>query len=52
MTYTNFVQNGNPRVLGLLFKLKHGWGDITRGDNVLLVSNRGFDDGSMECVWD
>jgi hypothetical protein len=50
--YTNLVHNSDPRVLCLLFKLEHGWGDITRGDNVLLVSDRGLDDGSVEGVWD
>jgi hypothetical protein len=35
-----------------LFKLEHGWGDITRGDNVLLVSNRGLDDLMMKIIWD
>lgn len=35
-----------------MFKLEHGWGDITRGDNVLLVSNRGLDDGSVESIRD
>jgi hypothetical protein len=52
ITYTNLVHNGDPRVLYLLFKLEHGWGDITRGDNVLLVSDRGLDDGRVEGVWD
>lgn len=51
-TYANLVHNGDPRILGLLFKLEHGWGDITRGDNILLVSDRGLDDGSVEGVWD
>jgi hypothetical protein len=52
ITYTNLVHNGDPRVLYLLFKLEYGWGDITRGDNVLLVSDRGLDDGSVKGVWD
>ena len=52
VTYTNLVHNGDPGVLCLLFKLKHGRGDITRGDNVLLVSDRGLDDGNVERVWD
>jgi hypothetical protein len=52
MTYTNLVHNGDPRVLYLLFKLDHGWGDITCGNNVLLVSNRGLDDGNVKSVWD
>jgi hypothetical protein len=51
-TYTNLVHDGDPRILYLLFKLKHGWGDITCGDNVLLVSDRGLDDGRVEGVWD
>ena len=52
ITYTDLVHNGDTRVLYLLFKLEHGWGDITRGDNVLLVSDRRLDDGSMESVRD
>lgn len=52
ITYTDLVHNGDPRVLYLLFKLEHGWGDITRGDNVLLVSDRGLDDGGVKSIWD
>ena len=52
MTYTNLVHNGDPRVLYLLFKLDHGRGDITCGNDVLLVSNRGLDDGNVKSVWD
>jgi len=52
ITYTNLVHNSDPGFLCLLFKLEHGWGDITRSDNILLVSDRGFDDGSVEGVWD
>jgi hypothetical protein len=52
ITYTNLVHNGDPRVLYLLFKLEQGWGDITCGDNVLLVPNRGLDDGNVKSVWD
>jgi hypothetical protein len=52
VTYTNLVHNGDPRVLYLLFKLEHGWGDITCGDNVLLVPNRGLDNGNVKSVRD
>jgi len=52
VAYTNLVHNGDSRVLCRLFKLEHGWGDITRGDNVLLVSDRGLDDGRVQLVWD
>ena len=52
ITYTNLVHDGDPRILYLLFKLEHGWGDITRGDNVLLVPNRRLDNGYVESVWD
>ena len=51
-THTNLIHNGDPRVLYLLFKLEHGWGDITCGEYVLLFSNRGLDDGSVKSVWD
>ena len=51
VTYTDLVQNGDTGILGLLFKLEHSWRDITRGDDVLLLSDRGLDDGSMEGVW-
>jgi len=52
ITYTDLVHNRDSRVLYLLFKFEHGWGDITCGDNVLLVSNRGLDDGNVKSVWD
>lgn len=52
ITYTNLVHNGDPGVLYLLFKLEHGWGDITCGDNVLLISNRGLDYGNVKSVRD
>lgn len=52
ITYTNLVHNCDSCVFCLLFKLEHGCGDITRGDNVLLVSDRGLDDGRVEGVWD
>ena len=51
ITYTNLVHNGDPGILYLLFKLEHGRRDITCGDDVLLVPNRGLDDGSVESEW-
>lgn len=51
-TYSNFVHNGDSRVLYLLFKLEHAWGDITCGHNILLVSDRRLDDGRVEGVRD
>jgi hypothetical protein len=52
ITYTNLVHHGDPRLLDLLFELEHGWGDVACGDNTLLVSNRGLDDGDVKSVWD
>ena len=52
ITYTNLVHNGDSRVLCLLVKLEHGWGDIASSDNVLLVSDSGLDDDGVEGVWD
>lgn len=52
MTYTNLVHNSDPRILNLLFKLKHSWRDITRGNNILLVSNGRLDDGRVKGIWD
>ena len=51
-TYTNLVHYGDPRVLCLLFKLEHAWGDVTCGHNILLVSDRRLDDGRVEGVGD
>ena len=52
ITYSNLVHNGDTRVLCLLFKLEHAWGDITCGHNILLVSDRRLDDGRVEGVRD
>lgn len=51
-THTNLVHDGDPCLLYLWFKLEHSWGDITCGNNVLLVANRRLDDGNVKGVWD
>ena len=50
MTYTDFIHHGDAGIFCLLLKLKHGWRNIARGHDILLVSNRRFDDDSMESV--
>ena len=52
MTHSNLVHDRDSRVLYLLFKLEHAWGDITRGHDILLVSDRRLDDGRVEGVRD
>lgn len=52
VTYSNLVHNGDTRVLYLLFKLEHAWGDVTCGHNILLVSDRRLDDGRVKGVRD
>lgn len=52
VTYSNLVHDGDSRILCLLFKLEHAWGDVTCGHNILLVSDRRLDDGRVEGVRD
>lgn len=51
-TYTNLVHDGDAGILGLLVKLHHGRGDVAGGDDILLISDGGLDDGGVVCVGD
>ena len=52
ISYSNLVHNSDSCVLCLLFKLKHAWGYITCGHNILLLSDGRLDDGRVEGVRD
>lgn len=49
-TKTNLVHDSDSSILGLLVQLHHGGGNVARGHNILLLSDRRLDDGSMEGV--
>lgn len=49
-TKTNLVHDSDSGILALLVQLHHGGGNVARSHNILLVSNRRLDDGSMEGI--
>lgn len=51
-TYTDLVHNCDACILDLFLQLQHRRGDIAGCDNVLLVSDSGFNDCCMECIRD
>lgn len=49
---TDLVHDGDAGILALLVKLHHGGRDVAGGDNILLLSDGGLDDGGVEGVGD
>jgi hypothetical protein len=50
--YTDLVHDGDTGLLGLGIELHHCWGDVGGCDDVLLLADRGLDDGRVVCVGD